>query len=127
MRIIINSNCPSMPQHCKPLVSHNNALLQLLACFDYDINTPPLADLLRTTHHLEGEWLILSPMHWEATHNDAMITAIGEELNLTDEQSNHWFNLYANFLAEESLLLKYHDATHNKKRAFTLNQAVSAR
>lgn len=112
MRIIINANCPSIPQDFKPLVSHSNALLNLLGCFDYDLNAPPLADLLRTTHHLEGKWLVLSPVHWEATHNDAMITAYGKELDLTPEQSSHWFSLYANFLAEEGLILKYHDAEH---------------
>jgi hypothetical protein len=41
-----------------------------------------------------------------------MITAFGKELDLTPEQSNHWFTLYANFLAEEGLILKYHDAAH---------------
>lgn len=69
-----------------------------------------MADLLRQAHQLEGNWIILSPIHWQATHNDAMLVACGLELGLTEEQSKHWFMKYADYLAHEHLRLHYYNA-----------------
>jgi len=54
-----------------------------------------------------GAWLIVSPVHWEATHNNAVIVAGGEELNLTDEVSKKLYTAFAAFLAEDNMQLHY--------------------
>ncbi len=60
--------------------------------------------------NLEGRWLIASPIHWQATHNDAMITACYEDLDLSDEASRQWFAALADFLKYDNIKLHYHDA-----------------
>lgn len=112
MRIIINSNCPAIPENSTPLPSTGNAVLHLLAALEYDITSPPVADLLKKIHQLEGNWLVLSPIHWQATHNNAMIMAVGKAIGLTDEQFKTWFNLYSEYLAADGLALHYHDPEH---------------
>jgi len=57
-----------------------------------------------------GSWLRVSPVHWEATHNNAMIVAAGEDLNLTDEASRKLCDAFAAFLAEENMQLHYCNA-----------------
>ena len=74
------------------------------------INNHSPADALRRLHGLEGDWLIVSPIYWEATHNDAMIMACGEMLDLSDEESRQWFAALAKFLVNDKVTLHYHDA-----------------
>jgi len=57
-----------------------------------------------------GAWLVVSPVHWEATHNNAAIVAGGDALNLTEEVSRKLFDAYAKFLAEDNMLLHYCNA-----------------
>ncbi|MBI2784836.1 MAG: hypothetical protein HYX60_00410 [Legionella longbeachae] len=122
MHVLISSECSVVPLSSKPLVSEGDALLNFLHILDYDSADPPLADLLRRYHHLEGEWLVLSPVHWEATHNDAMIVASGKELQLKEIESKSCFNLFAQYLAEEDKVLFYHNKQtwllyHDKSQA----------
>lgn len=60
-------------------------------------------------HSLNGDWIIATPIHWQATHNDAMIVALGDELQLTQDQAYAWFNVIAEFLAEVGISMHYHD------------------
>ena len=57
-----------------------------------------------------GAWLIVSPVHWEATHNNAVIVAGGDALNLTEELSRKLYTAFAAFLAEENMQLHYCNA-----------------
>ena len=82
----------------------------ILACLGYSNESPPVADLLRSYHGLEGEWLVASPIHWQATHNDAMIVASGHELSLTDQESRLWFAALSEFVTLDNIKLHYHDA-----------------
>lgn len=109
MYVVINSDCGFIPEGVKPLVSEGSALLNLLRCLDYDPVNPPLADLLRRTHHLDGEWLVLSPIHWQATHNDALIMATGKDLAIEEQDARLWFKYIAEYLAEEDMTLHFHD------------------
>lgn len=110
MDVVINAECEFIPEQAKPLVSQGKALLNFLSCLGYDPENPPLADLLKQANHLEGDWFVLSPIQWQATHNDAMIVAVGNELQLGEAESKFWFQLYADYLAEEDIRLHYHDA-----------------
>ncbi|PWY54389.1 hypothetical protein DGG96_17070 [Legionella qingyii] len=119
MYVVINSECSSIPERAKPLNSEGNALLNFLLCLGYDPIDPPYADLLRQYHNLEGEWVVLTPVYWEATHNDAMIVALGGELQLEEHEAKSWFDLFSEYLAEEDVVLHYHNAQtwllNNKK------------
>lgn len=61
-------------------------------------------------HNLEGSWQVVSPICWQATHNDAMIIACGDTLQLSEEQSRQWFDVLARFLNDGQTTLGYHDA-----------------
>lgn len=109
MDIIINSECNFIPDESTPLVTQGKGILNFLVSLGYDSIDPPIADLLSRVNNLKGDWLILSPIHWQATHNDAMIVATGKELQLKEAHSKYWFQLYADYLAVENMTLYFHD------------------
>lgn len=110
MDVVVNDVRHDAPAGSKPLVSYGNYYPNFLTCLGYDPVYPPLADLLRLYHHLEGKWLIASPIHWQATHNDAMVVATGEELELTEDESRLWFAELVQFLKDDDFSPIYHDA-----------------
>ena len=99
-----------VPEGSIPTPTQGNYYHNLLACLGYPADAPPVADLLRRYHGLDGTWLVASPIHWQATHNDAMIVACDEALDLSDEESRAWFAVWAECLQLESIQLHYHDA-----------------
>ena len=117
MDIVINGsiNIPSPPGEKVPegrmrTVSHGNYYVNLLTCLGYSADSPPVADLLSKLHGLDGSWLVVSPIHWQATNNDAMIVACDETLQLTEEESKQWFKVLADYVAQDNIKLYYHDA-----------------
>lgn len=110
MYVVIDSECTVIPERAKSLTSEGEVLLNLLLSLGYDPADPPIADLLRQYYKLDGAWLILSPIHWQATHNDAMIIALGKELQLQEAEMRSWFNLFSEHLAAENKGLYYHNA-----------------
>lgn len=117
--LVINSDCDAIFDGVHSLTSAGTALLNFLLCLGYDPLDPPIGDLLRKYHNLEGDWLVVSPVYWQASHNDAMILAAGKELELQDAEIKPWFDLFADYLAAEEISLYYHDAEtwllHNPK------------
>ncbi|WP_298625233.1 hypothetical protein [uncultured Legionella sp.] len=109
MNVVINSECAAIPGDVTLLTSEKNVALNLLFSLGYDPLNPPLGDLLRTIHHLEGNWVVLSPVRWQATHNDAMIIATDNELQLSEQESRHWFKLLSDYLSDDGMMLYYHD------------------
>ncbi|MDR3442322.1 MAG: hypothetical protein P4L65_04835 [Legionella sp.] len=110
MYLIVDADCAAVPENVKPLASEGLALLNLLSCLNYDVANPPLADLLRQSHQLEGDWLILSPIHWQASHNDAVIVAAGNELQVQESDARLCFDSLVDYLAIDGMTLHYHDA-----------------
>ena len=110
MDVIINSDCSFPSEHSNALPSEGTAVLNFLYSMGYDAVAPPLADVLRRAQQLEEAWCIASPIYWQATHNDAMIIAANNELQLSEETSKQWFQLYADYLAEEDMRLHYYNA-----------------
>ncbi len=103
MNIVVNALCSK-----NEIIG--NFYQNILACTGESVPCPPVADLLRRYHHLDGEWLIVSPIYWQATHNDAMIMACNDALALTDEESRRWFTALSEFLVNDPIKLYYHDA-----------------
>ncbi len=82
---------------------------QILNCLDYPESAPPVADVLRRVHDLAGSWLVVSPIYWEASHNDAMLLAVGEDLALSNEEGLAWFGIFAEFAKQDFSGVHYHD------------------
>jgi hypothetical protein len=110
MQVVIN-DLTEAPLGSKPLVSQGNFYLNALTCLGCNPSNPPLADFLRLANHLEGNWLVASPIHWEATHNDAMIVATDEALKLNFEESALWFSEVAAFFKDHNMESFYIDPT----------------
>ena len=123
MDIIINADIISIPDGAVQIPQQANFYHNILTCLDTpyaylrqtvpkadEASYPPIATLLSRYHGLKGDWLIMSPLHWEATHNDAMITALGYELQLSNQESQQWFDVLSDFLAPLHYTLYYHDA-----------------
>lgn len=111
MNVVINSCLDKAPDDSQPLPYHGHYYQNILTCLGYPIFEPPVADLLRRLHDLDGTWLIVSPLHWLATHNDAMLVAAGDDLQLTDSEGKAWFDAFAEFVLGENMQAYYHDAT----------------
>lgn len=110
MDIVINAEIASIPENNTEILTQGNFYHNLLSCLGYPNDAPPVADLLRKYHHLEGAWLIVSPIHWQATHNDAMIIASGNQLELSEQDSQLWFEAFKEFVSSENMRVYYHDA-----------------
>jgi hypothetical protein len=112
MDVVINESKDNSPAGVASLTTQGDFWLNALAQLGQDPVNTPLADLFRFHHQLEeGEWLVVSPIHWQVTHNDAMIVAYGEELNLTEAVAPIWFAEISQFLAQDGLKLVYHSAS----------------
>ncbi len=110
MDIIINERSSQEEDANVSLYDQHHFYLHALACFDSVPEGIPMARFLADQHQLEGEWMIVSPVHWEATHNDAMIVACGKALELNDEEGHQWFEGLKKFTEEDGWTWYYHDA-----------------
>lgn len=110
MDVIVNSEKDVLPTGSKDLGQHANYHQNILLRLGYEPAHLPLANLLKAYHDLAGQWLIASPVHWEATHNDAMLIAAGKTLELSDAESRLWFAEVADFLKADGFTPVYHDA-----------------
>jgi hypothetical protein len=109
MNIVVNSCIDKTPEGAISIHGQNDYYLNVLSCLDYDKSKPPIADLLRKIHGLEGDWLVVSPIYWQATHNDAMILAAGLGFGLSEEEGRKWFLELQKFVAGEDIKVHYHN------------------
>jgi hypothetical protein len=110
MDVIVNGEKDEIPAASKALSRQSSYHHRILDCLGYEPEHQPLANLLKLYHQLEGNWVIASPVHWEASHNDAMLSAAGSDLELSDEESRLWFTEVADFLKADGFTPVYHDA-----------------
>lgn len=110
--IIINEDIPTLPAASKALIGQQDFLLNALVSLGLDPVSTPLATLLKPYYQLTGNCLILSPIHCQATQDDAMIIASGKELALSPASARIWFEEIKQFLSEDGFTLVYHDPYH---------------
>lgn len=108
MMVVIDKECSSVPQGCKSLAAQATAPLNFLTAIGCDPVTPPLADLLKSYHGLDGQWAVVSPIHWQASHNDALIVAAGKDLAATKEEFSARFELLRDYLTQDAMHLHQH-------------------
>jgi hypothetical protein len=103
MDLIINTDCPSLPLKAKRLTSQGSVPLNLLESLNYSCAYPPLAELLRIAHDLSGRWVVLTPVHWQATSHDVHL----QDLNLSEQESRYWFDKLAAHVAIDGMILHF--------------------
>lgn len=109
MQIVIN-DAAEAPPGSELLHSQGAFYPNALTCLGCDARNPSVAELLSSYYQLEGKWLIASPIHWEVTHNDAMIVAVDKMLELEEAESRLWFSALTEFLNVSGMDIFYHDA-----------------
>lgn len=108
MDIIINEELKNIPSGSRLIMSDSDWASNFLLGLDYKPNLLPLGNFLAQYHGLEGNWLVVDPVYWVATHNDAMILAYGHNLNLTEKESQQFFQDIQEFFKEEKMQWHYH-------------------
>ena len=111
MDVVISNSLDKPPTRHSMLTPVGHYYHQILTCLGYPLVRPPVADLLRQLHGLSGQWLVVSPLFWEASHNDAQVVAIGDELGLSEDQGQVWFERFAEHARHYFPQCRYHDAT----------------
>lgn len=112
MKIVIDAaiNNPNLDDYkLEHLANYNDYLLNLLVCLGHKVDRAPVADILRKLHGLEGRWLVVSPIHWQVTHNDAMIVAFGHDLGLDEKSGRDWFAAFTKFVVNQGMKTHYHN------------------
>lgn len=108
MDVVINAEQTVLPRHAVLLHGQDDFWLNLLTQLGQDKHHTPIADFFRRSLGLlQGSWLVVSPIHWQVTHNDAMITVYGDELALTEATSRIWCAEVNQFLTQDGLNLIY--------------------
>lgn len=109
MDIIINADCSNKQDKVQQLSCLSDFYLHLLHALGYPADNLPLADFLRQHHKLEGNWLIVSPVHWSASHNNAIIDAYETSLGLLPHELQEAFHAFTSYLNEDGHALYYHN------------------
>lgn len=105
MDILIDSESTWVPEHSTLIHGQRDYYHQLLTCMGYADTAPPMADLLRRYYELDGTWLVVSPIHWEATHREASIKSVD---TLSEQESHLFLNALTPFVHEAGMELFYH-------------------
>lgn len=107
LNVIVDSDCMQESILANnPLRSEGDPLLNLLLCLGYNAHNPPFAALLARYYQLDGAWVIASPVHWQASHNNASIDTYGPFLAITE----HYFERFATQGVSDACLMHYHNA-----------------
>jgi hypothetical protein len=109
MDVVVNSDFVSKVPH--PIIHRHDYYQNVLIALGYSENQPPVADLLRLHHGLQGEWLVASPIQWKATHNDAMLIACDAQLSLNEKEGQRLFEIFSKFAEEEGMQTFFHNKT----------------
>lgn len=103
MDLIVNATQATIPQRSELLSEEGHFYHQLLASL-YEADDPhPVADLLRRYYGLKGRWLVASPMRWQASHNDAVITADANRLGLSWKAAEIAFSAFSEFAQDAGM------------------------
>lgn len=109
MDVVINSDCSFSPDPKSLLNGYSNYHLNIFKCLDYPDEQIPLASLLSSHHSLHGQWLVVTPIFWQASHNNAVILACDAKLNLLEEEARELFDKFSIFAKESGMQAYFHD------------------
>jgi hypothetical protein len=137
MQVVVNQSLDQVPTDIELLPTTGGFFENLLLSCGYSNEHLPVADLLRQALNLkEGKWVVVSPIHWEASHNDATISAVGSNLDLSDDEAKQWFDVFADFIQHDGMevvfvnnytwLINIHNlpTIHSKPLYQVVNQSI---
>lgn len=111
VNIVIDATLENALTSAQVLQGKSNFYHNALASLGFANNSQaPIADWLRMCHGLSEQYVVATPIHWQASHNNAMIVACGSQLGLGEDKSHELFERFASFAAEANLRTYYHDA-----------------
>lgn len=90
-----------------PMVHYYQRLFRWIESF---FKKMPIVDASAVHHGLQGHWFIVTPVHWQATHNDAMILACGKGLNLSELQGRELYREFSSFVEGDGMKTHYVNA-----------------
>ncbi len=109
MKIIIPENIETLPERSISLPHAGDYYLNILSCLGYAPEKAPVADLLKEVHGLTGEWLVVSPIYWQATHNDVLVMAYGKQLQSYEDEGLAWYSAFQELARSWDFETFYHD------------------
>ena len=112
MKVIVDLPRATIPDRALSIENPDGIYLQILTALGNEVNSAPLGIFLAQLFHLKGSWVVLSPICWRATHNDAMIIASGFDLDLDETSSRTYFEKAEVFIKSWGMKLFYVDALH---------------
>lgn len=89
--VIVNAPCTLVPKYARSLSCYRDFMVHALLALEYPIDALPYAALLAKAKKLPGSYVMVSLVHWQASHNDAMFLAVDRELGLDSRQLRIWF------------------------------------
>lgn len=89
--IIINAPCPGIPKGSTSLSCYGDPIIHALLALGYPLDALPYAALIGRARQLPAPGVVVSLVHWQASHNDAMFLALGQELDLDARKLRIWF------------------------------------
>lgn len=112
MQLVINAATEVFPESAQEVSALNNYHLNILSALYPGEKNLPLADLLCHYHGLKGEWIVVSPLHWHATHNDVIVDGIYDSLMLDELKAQALFSRLQEWMQIEGMPMVYHDCYH---------------
>lgn len=78
IHLIVNEAISSVPSQSEEIEASSDPMLNLFMALGYSKYQYPYAVWLKSLYQLEGQWQIMTPIFWEASHNDAFLLSAGE-------------------------------------------------
>lgn len=103
MDVVVNQVIEELPSKSCPISGCGHFIHNILSCLNYAHESPPVGDLLKRIHGLDGDWIIATPIRWQATHNDALLTS-------TVNASTEFFAIFSELMESEGIKTHYHDS-----------------
>jgi hypothetical protein len=108
MNVIVNSKCLFAVDEHTPIKGGLDFYFNLFSCLGYEQKLP-ISDWLRKYHGLSGKWLVVSPVFWQATHNDVVLTHCSTELDCSEDALRMLYDDFSRFAAIEGMQTYFHN------------------
>lgn len=108
MDVVVNQNAENINIEQLELTSFHYNILR-----SQSVENPmAFAELLCRLYHIKEKAIILSPIHWEASHNNAMVVAAGADLLLDEDDARALFERLKDYFEPLGYKMQFHDPFH---------------
>lgn len=109
MDVVIHAPCSVSIPKSQLIEGYGHAYLNLLNILGYEPYAFPVADWLRRVHGLDGSWVVVSPIFWQAGHNDVILLACDQTLNCSEDELRQAYDVFSSFAIESGMRVYFHD------------------